>query len=595
MAQGAKVGSVNLKNLIKRFTDFGFTYTDCLSELIDNSIDAGSSNIHIIITDTKYEPDDDVSTTQEKHRLYIIDDGCGMSLKTFNRFFELFGDKEGSNESLGKKGIGAKIAHVVLSNLHESLVISTPIEEKKTLCAIVGEWGGEHEYSKGIVVQRAYKEVQDLWDKLSVGNKQSGTITSIQLSKETYDELLDMVNTTTFDERNVFYRICRNYNKLLQGDKLNITFKKRQGDAEQMLECKPIDPLYLDKVPDALKATETIDVYRDPKNNKFIATYQDNNGLTMGYDNTCVKLSHKPKEWTTDEIQQLHKIGNITLEHSFLRYTITSKTKPFQYEQNGRIIVYEETENQFLSTLFGTNTDLKTRDSIHLLSGGTHLERNQKETCMLIRPVKKISGDFDIRENVLACRHRVRFVSTCSNDDEMDKIFKTQINKSKVDVMEIPKCLSKIIEDLNTMFVNRIHTIYKTGKIPVASTPLIETIPSKTPIQNNVVKTEVDISKVIVDVVDHPTPLIIKSNINTIPIEPIVETTNKTLVKAHSRGAPTSELAVYKRVMQIVKLLSDETVQQTVKGKCNPTASPGNTETLKMLDALYKKYEVYKK
>ena len=81
-------------NLFMAMRSMGYEDTAAVADLIDNSIDAKANNIWITISD-------------DLDRIFIADDGVGMSMETLNTAAKLGGKKKhDENEDLGKYGLG---------------------------------------------------------------------------------------------------------------------------------------------------------------------------------------------------------------------------------------------------------------------------------------------------------------------------------------------------------------------------------------------------------------------------------------------------------------------------------------------------------
>ena len=60
--------NISPSGTIQNLLNLGFTQTNALCELIDNSLDAGAKHIKIVVN-------------TERRNLMIVDDGCGMNKK----------------------------------------------------------------------------------------------------------------------------------------------------------------------------------------------------------------------------------------------------------------------------------------------------------------------------------------------------------------------------------------------------------------------------------------------------------------------------------------------------------------------------------
>ena len=82
------------KGLFQALRDMGYENTAAIADLVDNSIDANATNIRITIS-------------EDMQKIFIADDGIGMSAEVLNTAIKLGGKKAHDNNSdLGKYGLG---------------------------------------------------------------------------------------------------------------------------------------------------------------------------------------------------------------------------------------------------------------------------------------------------------------------------------------------------------------------------------------------------------------------------------------------------------------------------------------------------------
>jgi hypothetical protein len=434
---GIRTGKINYQNFLKRFLDLGFNNADCINELIDNAIDAGAKNVVVNLVSSSQGP------KTPSYFLELVDDGQGMDEALFAKYFEMFGDKDDVTlQSLGKKGIGGKVALVTLSKLNDTLVVSKQANDE--LLYSKQSWGKLRE-AGNICINHASKLVEELWDDTQpVNNKGHGTIIRINLTSSTHEDLDELISREQINERNVYYTACRNYFRQLQ-DGLSITFMKTVNDEKQAsIKCVPLDPLHLDEIESpTCKGVDIIRLYINPKANQRPELLVQRGTEWEGYVQNKL-CSHKMKIWSPSDIEPLIFLGELKLEHSFLTYDYSDKEKvkghPKQSLGERHIL-----EKMFPGAKF-------TKDGIMSITLGTHLERNKKETGLLLSPFQKKTGDFAPREFINQSRHRLIFNCTANNDDIIDQLFQTQINKSKVDAKQLPTVISKTIQTLNEEF-----------------------------------------------------------------------------------------------------------------------------------------------
>jgi anti-sigma regulatory factor (Ser/Thr protein kinase) len=91
------------KRLIKSLRDLGYTFSSAISDLIDNSIQAGATEIHI-----------DAELKGVNSFIRIADNGYGMTLSQLEEAMRYGAENEYNIvNNLGKFGLGMKLPHLV--------------------------------------------------------------------------------------------------------------------------------------------------------------------------------------------------------------------------------------------------------------------------------------------------------------------------------------------------------------------------------------------------------------------------------------------------------------------------------------------------
>jgi hypothetical protein len=455
---GKRTGMINYQNFLKRFLDLGFNNADCINELIDNAIDAGAQNIEIELVKK-------VEAEKENHYLQIVDNGTGMDELSFVKFFEMFGDKQDAKlNTLGKKGIGGKVALVTLSKLDDTMVVSKTKQTELMYTKI--SWSKLRE-AGNICINEAGKKVEKLWEETQLVSGGHGTIAIINLSSLTYNELENIMSSDEINERNVYYTVCRNYFRHLQNG-TNITFTTRVNEEViATLKCVPLDPLHFQYIDNPIyKGADTLRIYKNSSANGRIEVLVKKDDVWIGFVQNK-RPGNKMIIWNKTDIEneKMRLVGEVRLEHSYIM---------FEHEKDDSsddALSQKLKEKHILEKLF-PRAKVITKDNIMLLTCGTHLERNQKETGLLLHAQMKKAGDYDRREFYNQSRHRLIFECTSSNDDLIDAVFQTQINKSKVDANELPEILTKTIKKLNEEFALKVFD--KVTQISTKESPLIQ-------------------------------------------------------------------------------------------------------------------------
>ena len=93
---------------LNSFRDSGYSLSDALGEVIDNSLDAKANNIYVQLDQSQKK-----SKSKKKYinRIIIVDDGSGMNAETLQYYPQIgFSSRYMSTQTIGKYGVGAKLA-----------------------------------------------------------------------------------------------------------------------------------------------------------------------------------------------------------------------------------------------------------------------------------------------------------------------------------------------------------------------------------------------------------------------------------------------------------------------------------------------------
>ena len=177
-------GSLCERGIINSFDRQGFTLVKCGSELIANSIDAGSSNI--------------IFTTDGQHYIKIIDDGCGMTPEKLKKMVEIYGENHSNHKSMGVSGMGFSAASLKWSKAKDTtpkkIYVYTKNQNKQHLKACIpwdkiclqGIFTGQVEIS----AMTSDESNEFILERTSNGLRMIGTTIVVPYS-ENISELLD--------------------------------------------------------------------------------------------------------------------------------------------------------------------------------------------------------------------------------------------------------------------------------------------------------------------------------------------------------------------------------------------------------------------
>lgn len=159
----------NAGRLLNAVASIGYDIEVALCDLMDNSLDAGSKNVHLHIEELV----EDDTASGIISRFLIVDDGIGMNEEALINAFTLGSDRGYEKGSLGKFGLGLKSAGLSVGD--KIIIISKTENLDAPLCAILSlsevEDTGEYQISIG----EAKDEYLNLWDGYSLENDH-GTI-----------------------------------------------------------------------------------------------------------------------------------------------------------------------------------------------------------------------------------------------------------------------------------------------------------------------------------------------------------------------------------------------------------------------------------
>lgn len=267
---------------IETFRDNGYKDTaSAISELIDNSIDAGAKNIQIIVfekTTTKAN-----RPMKEISEIAIVDDGSGMNeedLKTSLQFGN--GTKFEKKDGIGKFGIGLPNASV---SQCKHVEVFTWIDSKTLFTYLdIEEIKNNKQQEINAVVEK------NLPGHIEKEIKKTKSGTAIIWSG---CDRLDIARGETLYRR-MSKKLCRVFRHYLDKNskfkqKINISYKVVEGDFEE--ELVPNDPMYL-SVPNNLPGYEDEAVMElktnddDAREGKIELTFL--NPKTNNYENSNV-------------------------------------------------------------------------------------------------------------------------------------------------------------------------------------------------------------------------------------------------------------------------------------------------------------------
>ena len=422
-------GSISISGLLQNMLDEGFNTKDCICEMIDDSLGAGSKHIRI-------------SLDTINKQLNFIDDGCGMTKDELRDAHILHNRTEPTVLKHGRFGIGRKhaVSHFT-QNKHIMKTIS------KSMDTGVGEniekGVSELDIDYANAIKKNYLEMNphevsvsslEIWKKNAIFSNKKGTITSIRIDNMICEKITAGLNSTDLFT-SLRYTLGLNYNQIIK-DEVKISFVLDGKD----IPIIAYDPLGISTTLPQNKAEYKIQIYTDTISKETRYCFINAGKLTYRKVNPTSGLI---KNFTDSMPSSFKRIGEISLCGSYSSDWI-APAKPILTKM-GVILPEKKLDSKNLAS---KKLDSNKLDSAELL-GGMYIQRNNKiiSRFAIVRPS---SGDFAKREVTINSHFLLKFQAS----EVIDDLFKVMTNKSKLDETNINKELWDTVTFLQKKFVD---------------------------------------------------------------------------------------------------------------------------------------------
>ena len=176
--------SIDIPGLLRNSLSVGVSIPDALSELIDNSLSAGSSEVRL-------------NLNLSNHTLIASDNGHGMNQDKLEQSCCLHSRTASSSEHHGRFGFGSKQAEIILTNLDGpvtklSSVDGNVISQITVNYPKILHTGVYYPQAGGIERDSHY-----IWEQHAINALGSGTIYCITLSSATRCTLSELIMNPT--------------------------------------------------------------------------------------------------------------------------------------------------------------------------------------------------------------------------------------------------------------------------------------------------------------------------------------------------------------------------------------------------------------
>ncbi len=472
-------GPVNISGLLQNLLNDTFSTAHCISELLDNSFGAGATNVHIHF-DT------------DKLKSHFVDEGNGMTKDELGQAPVLHGRTGSSEQKDGCFGIGMNhaLSHLTQNNGKVHML---------SKCDATSEHSGLYELEIDLanavktnsmpIVPHAMSmsSYTDIWKNYAINSAKTGTIIQTDVDPAIMEELCEMIRSDQPENSLRYFLGSRYYKSLEDGSSITIHLN------EEIFTVAPANPLVLDKVATANKSEKELQVYRIPGTNEIRVYYKNADDVT-GYKQ--FDKSNRGKFIVDDPAEDYLLIG--TLKQISAYSDKWHKLKRKQLAGNG-ITIPEKISRKFLDEL-----------------NGTRIIRNKKVIQRFPAPIIK-SGDESHRT--------INYDSLCNvsykASDEMDRLFKLNINKSTLADSNVHRSIMLTIKGLHDEFIKACIKIYeknKAAKVTAAVVAAVAVAEENTAVVEEPVRSKKDTSK---KEKTHKTPTPVATKALSVTVTPI--------------------------------------------------------------------------
>ena len=385
----------------------GVSITDAISEILDNSISAGSSEIYLKLTgDT----------------LIISDNGCGMDRDKLEDSAWLNRRTVSSSKRHGRFGLGKKQAEFKLTNLEGPATTFSSsggkISQITTNYPRILETNVYAPHACGLECESSH-----IWKENAIDPSGNGTVSCICLSDVARRKITELCDDHTLN--GLQFKLATTYCDALANG-LKITIQCGESNVHQVY---PFDRLCSSKrdTPAMHYKAYEIDILQ-PITGEMASYYVK---PTHG---ACQRFDQSKKKWV-----------DVVAPASFDSDRIGSVTYEMAYSTDWHHLQKDDLKKNGITSLSDGQTGVEEQ---RIKTDGKELVRNGKVINHSMYKYKNVTNT----EKKVHKQTRER-ISFNANERMDDQVFKVQVNKSAVNESEIDEYLWKALEQLKDQFV----------------------------------------------------------------------------------------------------------------------------------------------
>lgn len=385
----------------------GVSITDAISEILDNSISAGSSEIYLKLTDGT---------------LIISDNGYGMDRDKLEDSAWLNRRTVSSSKRHGRFGLGKKQAEFKLTNLEGSATTFSSsggkISQITTNYPRILETNVYAPHAGGLECESSH-----IWKENAIDPSGNGTVSCICLSEVARRKITELCDDHTLN--GLRFKLATTYCDALANG-LKITTQCGESNIHQVY---PFDRLCSSKrdTPTMHYKTYEIDILQPT--GEMAASY-----YVKTPHGTCQRFDQSKKKWidvVAPTSFDLDRIGSVTYE--------------IAYSTDWHHLQKDDLKKNGITSLSDGQTGVEEQ---RIKTDGREIVRNGKVIKHSMYKYKNVTNT----EKKVHKQTRER-ISFNANERMDDQVFKVQVNKSNVNESDIDEYLWKALEQLKDQFV----------------------------------------------------------------------------------------------------------------------------------------------
>lgn len=435
-------GSISEGGTILNLLKKGFTFHQCLSELVANSIDANANTCLFDIN---------------LNSINIIDDGDGMNSVNLTSMFDLNRESHRDEQKIGICGVGAKASLLILSSKSWCNVFTYTKENQYLKASLNWEDIINQECWTGMIsiIKMNETEIQQFKDERTKRHLNPfGTTIQIPYTNIVCKAIKDQFDIKIKIDPNILFPL-RERLDIIYGYIPNFKIQLVCSDTPHQIDTMNVySPFNLDDIYYYNgKTTHIIKVMKKDNTYDYVCNIdgEDKYIATTAKQTKNVLSPYNSKNCRGTQIGEFEFITGI--------YKDTKYFDPLNPDMPNRT---DTDFNEYDKTMFGTGSD-KTRKS---QISQTPIIRNNHYIGGV--PIKKFTttdggglGQIKTTFNIWRTRHILKYYTNSSHDNDMDNIVNIQENKQQYNSFSFPPNLKRLLDKLIDIKCENIWTYFK--------------------------------------------------------------------------------------------------------------------------------------